>query len=99
MAQYEIQHRYASSTSGRTFGPWNEGDVVDLDAADAAWVLHDSPGSLRALDVPEEQEPSDPESGQEESGDEDGSQGPSVAPSERSEPEAAPRPRRGRSKA
>lgn len=50
MARYRVMHRYASST----FGPWVEGDHVELDAEEAAWVNHDSEGTLRLVD-PQEQ--------------------------------------------
>lgn len=50
MARYRVMHRYASST----FGPWVEGDHVELDAEEAAWVNHDSKGTLKLVD-PQEQ--------------------------------------------
>lgn len=50
MARYRVQHRYASST----FGPWIEGDHVELGPDEAAWVNHDSEGTLALVD-PQEQ--------------------------------------------
>jgi hypothetical protein len=50
MARYHVNHRYGSST----FGPWIEGDHVELDEHEAAWVNHDSEGTLTLVD-PQEQ--------------------------------------------
>lgn len=44
MATYEFQGNYEAFRDGRRFGPWTEGDVVQLDAADAEWIERDSPG-------------------------------------------------------
>lgn len=46
MPRYEVRHAYRSARDGRQFGPWVAGDVVELDAADAEWLLRDSPGCL-----------------------------------------------------
>lgn len=46
MARYRVMHFYASST----YGPWSEGDFVDLEEDAAAWVNHDSPGTLQEVD-------------------------------------------------
>lgn len=50
MARYRVEHRYASST----YGPWTEGDHVELDPEQAEWVNHDSEGTLKLVD-PQEQ--------------------------------------------
>ena len=50
MARYRVEHRYSSSS----FGPWAEGDHVELDEHEAAWVNHDSEGTLKLVD-PQEQ--------------------------------------------
>lgn len=46
MPRYTISHAYRSARDGVTFGPWVEGDEVELEEADAAWVERDSPGAL-----------------------------------------------------
>lgn len=46
MAAYAVRHGYAATRDGRRFGPWQAGDIVDLDPADAEWVERDSPGAL-----------------------------------------------------
>lgn len=46
MSTYEFQGNYESFRDGRRFGPWVEGDVVQLDPADAEWIDRDSPGVL-----------------------------------------------------
>lgn len=48
--RYHVNHRYSSST----YGPWVEGDHVELDEHEAAWVNHDSEGTLTKVD-PQEQ--------------------------------------------
>lgn len=48
--RYRVEHRYASST----YGPWSEGDHVELNEDEAAWVNHDSEGTLKLVD-PQEQ--------------------------------------------
>lgn len=50
MPRYRVEHRYASST----YGPWVEGDHVEMSADEAAWVNHDSEGTLKVVD-PQEQ--------------------------------------------
>jgi hypothetical protein len=59
MPEYKVQHSYASNQNGRRFGPWAEGDVIDLDTPDAEWVNRDSPDTL-AGDAAEP-EPVDPD--------------------------------------
>ena len=47
MPRYKVQHNYKSGT----FGPWQEGDEVTLDSAEAAeHVNRDSPGTLEEID-------------------------------------------------
>lgn len=46
MGVYEFQGNYEAFRDGRRFGPWAEGDVVQLDPADAEWIERDSPGVL-----------------------------------------------------
>lgn len=41
---YRVNHHYASG--GR--GPWEGGELIDLDDETAAWVERDSPGCLSA---------------------------------------------------
>jgi hypothetical protein len=48
MARYTIGHAYRSSRDGVAFGPWEAGEKVELDAADAEWLERDSPGVLVA---------------------------------------------------
>lgn len=50
MTAYLVRHSYGASRDGRRFGPWVEGEVVDLDLADAEWVDRDSPGALALVD-------------------------------------------------
>lgn len=50
MAEFTLIHSYASQRDGQRFGPWQAGDVVDLEQADAEWILRDSPGSLCPVD-------------------------------------------------
>lgn len=59
MAGYEVAHAYSSWRDGRRFGPWQAGDVVDLEPEDAEWVCRDSPGALVAVTekAAEESEP------------------------------------------
>lgn len=45
---YTVGHSYTARRDGHTFGPWAEGDQVDLTAEDAEWVNRDSPGTLTA---------------------------------------------------
>lgn len=45
--RYIVQHAYRSRRDGRDFGPWEEGESVELDnELDAEWVNRDSPGTL-----------------------------------------------------
>ena len=53
MARYTIAHAYRSSRDGVAFGPWEAGETVDLEDADAEWLERDSPGVL----VPEPEAP------------------------------------------
>lgn len=46
MPGYQVNHKYAATRDGRRFGPWQAGEVVDLEPADAEWVERDSPGAL-----------------------------------------------------
>lgn len=59
MPGYEVVHAYGSWRDGRQFGPWQAGEVVDLEPEDADWVCRDSPGALVAVSgqVAEEPEP------------------------------------------
>lgn len=52
---YTVTRSYTSRRDGQTFGPWVEGDQVDLTAEDADWVNRDSPGTL-AEPKPERQQ-------------------------------------------
>jgi hypothetical protein len=55
MAKYTVVHAYSARRDGLQFGPWQPDDVVDLEQADAEWILRDSPGSLApAADEPAE---------------------------------------------
>ena len=49
MAAYKVQRRYSSRRDELVFGPWEEGQTVDLAEADADWVNRDSAGCLEAL--------------------------------------------------
>jgi hypothetical protein len=51
MAQYAVVHAYTAQRDGQRFGPWQAGDVIDLDPADADWVNRDSPGCLQPADA------------------------------------------------
>jgi len=53
---YEVGHRYTASRDGKTFGPWEQGDVVALDQPDAEWVERDSPGTLLTIEVGDEED-------------------------------------------
>lgn len=48
MAVFKVQHAYRSSRDGQQYGPWAEGDRIELEQADAEWVNRDSPGCLLA---------------------------------------------------
>lgn len=51
MTTFTVVHDYAAQRDGQRFGPWQAGDVIDLEPADAEWVLRDSPGSLTAVEA------------------------------------------------
>lgn len=51
MPRYRILHRYSSNQ----FGPFEVGTEIELTEADAAWLLHDSPGVLTEIDPAEQQ--------------------------------------------
>jgi hypothetical protein len=53
MPQFVIRQRYTSYRDGKTYGPWQADEVVELDTADAEWVERDSPGTLTAPEVDE----------------------------------------------
>lgn len=57
MAEYVVAHAYSSWRDGRQFGPWQAGDVVDLEPEDAEWVCRDSPGALAAVAEQAAEEP------------------------------------------
>ena len=40
--RYVVRHDYESGTAG----PWRKGEILELDESIAAWVNHDSPGTL-----------------------------------------------------
>lgn len=44
--RYQVTGKYSARRDGRQFGPWQAGDVVELDGADAEWVERDAPGTL-----------------------------------------------------
>ena len=46
MKRYQVQWDYRTSS----LGPWQAGDVVELDEETAAYVQRDSPGVLQLLD-------------------------------------------------
>lgn len=46
MSKYKVNHPYTAARDGKRFGPWDAGDEVDIEAADAEWVNRDSPGTL-----------------------------------------------------
>lgn len=46
MPDYIVSHRYTARRDGQTFGPWEKGDAVQLEQADADWVNRDSEGCL-----------------------------------------------------
>lgn len=59
MPRFAVQHSYTARRDGQTFGPWVAGDEADLQPVDAEWVERDSPGTLVALDLVDEQPPAD----------------------------------------
>jgi len=46
MKRYQVQWNYRASG----LGPWQAGDIIELDEETAAYVLRDSPGALQSLD-------------------------------------------------
>lgn len=46
MSAYTLNHAYGASRDGRRFGPWEAGETVELEPADAEWIERDSPGAL-----------------------------------------------------
>jgi hypothetical protein len=52
MPRYRVEHRYGSNT----FGPWVEGDHVELSEEEAEWVNHDSGGTLKMVNPDEQAE-------------------------------------------
>lgn len=61
MADYTVNHSYRAFHDGKQYGPYEQGTVVQLDEADAAWVNRDSPGCLTAGVTVEVKTESDPE--------------------------------------
>ena len=53
MPRYRVGHSYSSRCDGVTYGPWAQGEEVELDVTAAAWVNRDSPGTLTASDEPD----------------------------------------------
>lgn len=49
MPTYTLNHAYEAYRDGTRFGPWQAGDVVNLDLADAEWVERDSAGALSVV--------------------------------------------------
>jgi hypothetical protein len=49
--KYTVQHDYDAYTDGRRYGPWVEGDEVDLEPEQADWVNSDSAGTLKPADA------------------------------------------------
>lgn len=46
MSTYKLNHGYSAARDGQRFGPWQAGEQVDLDPADAEWIERDSPGAI-----------------------------------------------------
>jgi hypothetical protein len=61
MAQYRVNHRYASFRDGRGFGPFDPDTVIELDEADAEWINRDSPGTLDDIAADTEESGVDPD--------------------------------------
>lgn len=57
MPAYLVQHRYSSFRDGQRFGPWEGGETVELEEADADWVNRDSAGCLEAAKPKAKAEP------------------------------------------
>ena len=51
IVRYLVVHPYSAATAAGTFGPWQPGDEVNLDEADAEWVIRDSPGVLTLVEM------------------------------------------------
>lgn len=49
--RYHVQHRYEANRDGRRYGPWQEGETIELAVDDAEWINRDSPDTLAALDL------------------------------------------------
>ena len=45
----KVAQRYAASSDGFKFGPWEEGDEVDLTDVQIAWVNRDAEGTLTPI--------------------------------------------------
>lgn len=61
MPRYTIQRSYASAHNTKVYGPWEAGEVIELEQHIAEWVDRDSPGVLApVVDEPEESETSEP---------------------------------------
>ena len=46
MPRHTINHSYRSTRDGQTFGPWVQGDEIEVSAEDAEWLERDSPGLI-----------------------------------------------------
>lgn len=46
MGAYRLTGHYFAVDNGERFGPWEEGEVVDLEPDRAEWINRDSPGVL-----------------------------------------------------
>lgn len=60
MKLYEIQHAYRSFCDGQHYGPWEKGEVVELDDETAEWLERDSPGVLKPAKAPAKSERAKP---------------------------------------
>lgn len=49
MPRYVVQHSYHSSADGQQWGPWEEGQEIELDEDRAEWVERDSAGTLKPV--------------------------------------------------
>jgi hypothetical protein len=47
MPLFKVESSYSSYHDGRQFGPYEPGEVVELEQADAEWVNRDAPGTLK----------------------------------------------------
>lgn len=57
MSAYRLNHAYTARRDGVTFGPWQAGETVDLEPADAEWIERDSPGALAEVKAKAIKEP------------------------------------------